>query len=156
MSLGFRMPAEWEPHAATWLAWPHNLDTWPGNFAPVPATYVAMVRTLCTSERVNVCVNDADAAACVRQLLIRADVNLSKVALYEIPTNDAWARDHGPIFLTRTNNGRKELAVTDWIFNSWGEKYGPWDLDDIVPRNWKVVQSTLMAAVLCSPLKPVC
>jgi len=133
-SLGFRMPAEWEPHAATWLAWPHNLETWPGKFAPIPAIYVEMVRALCRQEQVNLCVNNAEMAARVRQLLTQARVDLSRVTLYDIPTNDTWARDHGPIFVTRRHDGRVELAVTDWIFNSWGEKYGPWDLDDVVPQ----------------------
>jgi agmatine deiminase len=128
------MPAEWEPHAGTWLAWPHNLDTWPGKFAPVPAIYVEMVRALQEREQVNICINDAEAAARVQQLLVTAGVNLRNVTLHEIPTNDTWARDHGPIFVKRRREGQVELAVTDWIFNSWGEKYGPWDLDDIVPQ----------------------
>jgi agmatine deiminase len=128
------MPAEWEPHTATWLAWPHNLDTWPGKFAPIPAVYVALVKALHLYERVNICVNDAEAAAKVRELLTQAGVDIARTSLYEIPTNDTWARDHGPIFLTRTVNGQTELAVTDWVFNSWGKKYGPWDLDDAVPQ----------------------
>lgn len=133
-SLGFRMPAEWEPHAATWLAWPHNRDTWPGKFAPIPGIYVAIVQALHLYERVNICVNDAVAAAHVRQRLIQAGVNLDNITLYEIPTNDTWARDHGPIFLTRPDSGHHEVAITDWIFNAWGGKYGPWDLDDAVPQ----------------------
>jgi agmatine deiminase len=128
------MPAEWEPHAATWLAWPHNLDTWPGKFDPVPAIYIEMVRALHVYEQVNICVNGPEAAQEVRHLLSNAGVGLHNVVLREIPTNDAWARDHGPIFITRQHEGRTELAVTDWIFNSWGQKYGPWDLDDIVPQ----------------------
>ena len=128
------MPAEWEPHAATWLAWPHNLETWPGKFAPIPVIYVEMVRALCRYEQVNLCVNNAETGAHIRQLLRRVHVDLSRVTLYDIPTNDTWARDHGPIFVTRMHNGHTELAVTDWLFNSWGEKYGPWDLDDVVPQ----------------------
>jgi agmatine deiminase len=128
------MPAEWEPHAATWLAWPHNLDTWPGKFEPVPSIYVDMVRALHVYEQVNICVNDSAAAAQVRQLLRAAGVGPRNITLYEIPTNDTWARDHGPIFVRREYEGCGELAVTDWIFNSWGRKYGPWDLDDVVPR----------------------
>ena len=133
-TLGFRMPAEWELHAATWLAWPHNLDTWPGKFAPIPGVYVAMVKALYMHERVNICVNDAEAAVHVRHLLTQAGVNLSNVTLYEIPTNDTWARDYGPIFLTHTSARQTEVVVTDWIFNCWGEKYGPWNLDDVVPH----------------------
>lgn len=132
--LGYHMPAEWEPHAGTWLAWPHNLNTWPGKFAPVPTIYVEMVRALHEHEQVYICVNDSEAAAHVRQLLAAAGINLYNVMVYEIPTNDAWARDHGPIFVKRQHEGHVELAVIDWIFNSWGEKYGPWDLDDIVPQ----------------------
>jgi agmatine deiminase len=133
-SLGYRMPAEWEPHAATWLAWPHNLNTWPGNFAPIPAIYVEIVRALQAHEQVNICVNDADAAASVRQQLTAAGIEPRRVTLHEFPTNDTWARDHGPIFLTRRGRERTELAVTDWIFNSWGQKYGPWELDDVIPQ----------------------
>jgi agmatine deiminase len=133
--LGYHMPAEWEPHAGTWLAWPHNLDTWPGKFEPVPAIYVAMVRALREHEQVNICVNNGEAAAHVRQLLAAAGVSPRNITLYEIPTNDTWARDHGPIFVKRRHEGRIELAITDWIFNSWGEKYGPWDFDDIVPQH---------------------
>ncbi len=133
-SLGYRMPAEWEPHAATWLAWPHNLDTWPGKFAPIPAIYVELVRALLTHEYVNICVNDAEAATTVRRQLAAAGIESRRVRLHEFPTNDTWARDHGPIFLMRRQQTRTELAVTDWIFNSWGQKYEPWDLDDVIPQ----------------------
>jgi agmatine deiminase len=133
-SLGYRMPAEWELHEATWLAWPHNLDTWPGKFDLVPDIYVEIVRALYTSEPVSICVNDAEDAVETRLFLKRAGLDLSTVQFCEIPTNDTWARDHGPIFLTRSHEERRELAVVDWIFNSWGEKYGPWHLDDVVPQ----------------------
>lgn len=128
------MPAEWEPHAGTWLAWPHNLDTWPGKFDPIPAIYVEMTRALSLYERVHICVNDAEMAETVRQFLSTSGTVLHNVTLHQLPTNDTWVRDHGPIFVTRQQAGRSELAVTDWIFNSWGQKYGPWDLDDIVPQ----------------------
>lgn len=128
------MPAEWETHAATWLAWPHNLDTWPGKFTPIPKIYVEIVNALHLYEPVNICVNNAEVATQLRHLLTQAGVDLSRVSLYEIPTNDTWARDHGPIFVTRVHEGQTELAITDWLFNSWGEKYGPWDLDDVVPQ----------------------
>jgi agmatine deiminase len=133
-SLGYRMPAEWEPHEATWLAWPHNPDTWPGKFAPVPDIYVNMVQALHQHERIHICTNDAESAVRARGLLSKAGVDLSTIQFHEIPTNDTWARDHGPIFLTRISNENNQLAATDWIFNSWGQKYGPWDLDDVVPQ----------------------
>ncbi len=132
--LGFRMPAEWEPHAATWLAWPHNLDTWPGKFTPIPGIYIELVKHLHSHEHVNICVNGAHSAAQLRQLLEQAGVDLRAVTMYEIPTNDTWMRDYGPIFLTRLQDGTIELALTDWLFNSWGGKYGPYDLDDLVPQ----------------------
>ena len=106
-----------------------------------------MVRALCMDEQVNICVNDADTGQQVRGLLTRAHVDLSRVRLYEIPTNDAWARDHCPIFVTRPLSnqrssqvagqvaGQTELGLTDWLFNTWGGKYPPWDLDNAVPRH---------------------
>jgi agmatine deiminase len=133
-TLGYRMPAEWEPHEATWLAWPHNLNTWPGKFDLVPDIYVEIVRALHTHELVYIYVEDTEMVTETRKLLKREGLNLSAVKFYEILTDDTWARDHGPIFVSRLHGNKPELAVTDWIFNSWGEKYGPWNLDDAVPQ----------------------
>ncbi len=133
-ALGFHMPAEWEPHAATWLAWPHKEESWPGNFAPIPKVWVEMVRALAPHEHVNILVNDDSAAATVRALLHAAQVPVQAVSLHLIPTNDAWARDHGPTFITRRVDARSELAAIDWLYNAWGGKYPPWDLDDVVPQ----------------------
>jgi agmatine deiminase len=134
-SLGFRMPAEWEPHTATWLAWPHKEASWPGNFEPIPGIWVEMTRALAPNERVNILVNDDASAAPVELLLRDAAVNLANVALHRIRTDDAWARDHGPIFVTRRAGSQSELAAIDWIYNAWGGKYPPWDNDDIVPQH---------------------
>lgn len=134
-SLGLRLPAEWEPHAATWLSWPHNVETWPGRFAAIPPLFCAMVSALHLHERVHICVNDAAAGRAVVSRLARSGVAVDRLGVYAIPTNDAWARDHGPIFVTRPSRnraGRTELALVDWRFNSWGGKYPPWDLDDAV------------------------
>ena len=128
------MPAEWERHEATWLAWPHNLNTWPGKFDLVPDIYIEIVRALHTHETVYICVEDTEMVVQTRKLLKHEGLNLSAVKFYEIPTDDTWTRDHGPIFLSRLHENKQELAITDWIFNSWGEKYGPWDLDDVVPQ----------------------
>jgi len=133
-TLGYRMPAEWEPHESTWLAWPHNLNTWPGKFDLVPGIYIEIVRALHTHEPVYIYVEDTEMVTETRKLLKREGLNLSAVKFYEIPTDDTWARDHGPIFVSRLHENKPELAVTDWIFNSWGEKYGPWNLDDAVPQ----------------------
>jgi len=133
-SLGFRMPAEWEPHAATWLAWPHKEASWPGNFDSIPGIWVEMVRALVPHEGVCILVNDAAMAASVRDRLRTGDVPLDRVSLHRIPTDDAWARDHGPTFLVRDAGGRRELAAVDWVYNAWGGKYPPWDRDDAVPQ----------------------
>src|SRR6185295_9901271 len=89
---------------------------------------------LAPHEHVNILVNDAAAAADVRQLLQVAQVSDRNVFLHLIPTDDAWARDHGPTFITRKVNGGAELGAIDWIYNAWGGKYPPWDADDAVPR----------------------
>ena len=143
-ALGYRMPAEWEPHAATWLAWPHKEESWPGNFEPIPAVWVEMVRALYPGERVDILVNDAAMAAAVNDRLRAAQVPQHTVVLHEIPTDDAWMRDHGPTFVTRLRESRVELAVVDWVYNAWGGKYPPWDRDDAVPRH--------IAAALGMPL----
>jgi len=132
-SLGFRMPAEWEPHAATWLSWPHKRESWPGNFEPIPDIWITMVRALVPHERVNILSNDSATAASIREQLRAARVPLDNVSLYDIPTDDAWMRDHGPTFVTRRVGARGELAAIDWIYNAWGGKYPPWDRDDAVP-----------------------
>jgi len=133
-ALGYRMPAEWEPHAATWLSWPHKEGSWPGNFTPIPPIWVEMVRALSPHERVCVLVNDAAMAGTVRDLVGAGGAVLDHVQLHVIPTDDAWMRDHGPTFLTRAAGaGRAELAAVDWIYNAWGGKYPPWAQDDVVP-----------------------
>ncbi len=132
-ALGFRMPAEWAPHRGTWLSWPHRESSWPGKFGPVPGVFVEIVRHLVPHEEVHINVADAGMEAAVRELLRAGDVS-GRIFLHHHPTNDAWCRDHGPIFLQReTASGRKEQAIVDWGFNAWGGKYPPFDLDDVVP-----------------------
>lgn len=135
-ALGYRMPAEWETHAATWLSWPHKLDSWPGKFEFVPAVFVEITKHLSAHETVNINVRDEEMSESVTRLLSAADVNQSNVRLHVIPTNDAWARDHGPVFITRRDDetGGKQLALVDWEFNAWGGKYPPFDLDNDVPQ----------------------
>ena len=122
-----RLPAEWEPHRATWLAWPHNEETWPGVFDRIPDVYARIVRTLRRFEEVRVLVREASDVA-------RLSVDLGEgcpVTFVEVPTNDAWVRDYGPIF---TRRGDGSLGSTVWRFNSWGGKYPPWDLDAAAGR----------------------
>ena len=129
---GYRQPAEWEPHEATWLSWPHNRDSWPGVFAGVEPAMVAFVRELAACEPVYVNVLDADHERHVRKLLAAA-VPPERLRFYRFPTNDAWARDHGAIFVTRPTRAEPRLAV-DFDYNAWGGKYPPFDLDRQVGR----------------------
>jgi agmatine deiminase len=123
------MPAEWEPHRRVWLAWPHKEESWPGLFERIPPIWAAMVRALRESEEVGILSRDDGMDAAIRGLL---GGDLRGVRIERVATNDAWMRDHGPIWVRR--GGRPgDLILTDWGFNSWGGKYGPWDLDDAVP-----------------------
>ncbi len=132
-ALGYTMPAEWEPHEATWLSWPHKAASWPDAFEPIPPVFAQITKHLTDSELVRINVADEDFAERVRIELRQAEVDLSRVRFHFNPTNDAWCRDHGPIYVTRTINGKRERAINDWGFNAWGNKYPPYDLDDVVP-----------------------
>ncbi|MGH7752483.1 MAG: agmatine deiminase family protein, partial [Gemmatimonadales bacterium] len=131
-SLGFRMPAEWEPHAATWLAWPHNQSDWPGRFAPIPWVYGEMVRKLAPGEMVRVLVKSAAHEAQARALLKRVGVDLARVQFLRFPTNRGWTRDYGPIFVRRSGPP-PELAIARFRFNGWA-KYKDWKKDDRIPE----------------------
>jgi agmatine deiminase len=120
------MPAEWEPHAATWLAWPHEKTDWPGKFAPIPWVYADIVRHLTQAERVRILVANADAERAVRGILKKTGANLAAVNFFRVPTNRGWIRDFGPIFVRREKG---ETAVTNWHFNAWA-KYNDWKKDD--------------------------
>jgi len=130
--LGYRFPAEWEPQAATWFSWPHNKETWPGKFDPIPGVFTNIVKTLAPYQHVNINVVDDTMSDDVRSRLLNAKVDPSQFTLFKIPTNDTWCRDHGPAFVVNPNSP-EPLAVIDWAYNAWGGKYPPYDLDDIVP-----------------------
>ena len=132
-ALGYRMPAEWAPHRGTWLSWPHKEASWPGKFGPVPGIFAAMVRALADREEVHVNVAGPAMEASVRTLLTDAGADTGNVFFHHHPTNDAWCRDHGPVFVERTVAGRREQAIVDWGYNAWGGKYPPYDLDDVIP-----------------------
>jgi agmatine deiminase len=127
------MPAEWEPHEGTWLSWPHKKESWPGAFEEIPGIFVELVRVLSETEKVRINVADGDAADSVRYLLKQAGVDPGPVSFHTNPTNDAWCRDHGPIYIVREHEGQRQRAMTDWKYNAWGNKYPPFDLDDRVP-----------------------
>jgi agmatine deiminase len=157
-ALGYRFPAEWESHAATWLSWPHNRASWPGKFEPVPAVWVELTRIIAEFEPVHILAGGQAVMAEARRLV----GGLPNVHLHDIATNDAWTRDHGPMFLvggppangiTCTTSpsppcgeGRGEgespsrtpptplpPALVDWEYNAWGGKYPPYDDDNRVP-----------------------
>lgn len=138
---GFRWPAEWEPHAATWLSWPHNRETWPGDgsLERTESAFVAMVAALVDHERVCINVADDRTAGVVRTELRRAGVDPERgVEIHRIPTDDAWVRDHGAIFLVHSDTG--EHAALDFGFDAWGGKYPPWDRDDAVAKQMAAVR----------------
>src|ERR1700761_7517922 len=137
IQLNYRMPAEWTPHAATWIAWPHNAEDWPGKFPPIPWVYAEIVRHLSHAEDVHILVNDLAAERRATGLCRRAGANLARLHFHHWPTDRVWLRDSGPIFIkkmseTSTYNPAGELAVTNWKFNAWA-KYENWHRDNQIP-----------------------
>jgi agmatine deiminase len=127
--LGYRMPAEWEPHEGTWLAWPHNREDWPGKFQPIPWVYAEIIRLLAEHERVHILVDNAKVQRLATSILKRAGATLDQVGFHIWPTDRVWTRDSGPIFVRNTAG---HVAITNWCFNAWA-KYSDWHLDDQVP-----------------------
>lgn len=138
--LGYRFPAEWEPQAATWFSWPHNRDTWPGKFEPIPDIFTGIIKVLAAYQHVNINVVDDAMYDDVMKRLTCAGINPPQFTLYTIPTNDAWCRDHGPAFVVNPL-AADPLAIVDWGYNAWGGKYPPYNLDDIVPTKIAEVRS---------------
>ena len=129
-ALGYRMPAEWEPHAATWLSWPRREGiSFPDSFDRVLPALRAMVEALIESEQV--CINICNGAHEAEARAVLDGLSMERITFYRIPTNEPWCRDHGPIFLTRNTDPR--LAIVSWDYNAWGGKYPPCDLDEVVP-----------------------
>jgi agmatine deiminase len=129
-ALGYRMPAEWERHTATWLSWPRREGiSFPESFDRVLPALRAMVTALIESEQV--CINVSNGAHEGEARSVLSGLPSERISFYRIPTNEPWCRDHGPVFLTR--DGDPRLAVVDWDYNAWGNKYPPFDLDEVVP-----------------------
>ncbi|TVR13842.1 MAG: agmatine deiminase family protein [Balneolaceae bacterium] len=130
--LGYRMPAEWETHAATQLHWPSNRETWPGErLERVEAVYLEIIKALHTHEPIVLLVDPKTDADKIVEKLSHHNVNLSAVHLFNKPVNDVWARDCGPIFIKKRNE--HQFAITDWEYNAWGGKYPPYDADNALP-----------------------
>jgi agmatine deiminase len=135
--MGYRMPAEWEPHEATWIAWPHNPEDWPGKFQPIAWVYAEIVGQLARVEDVHILVDDAAAEKRARAVLKKTGANLGRVHFHQWPTDRVWTRDSGPIFVRKDAPDEGEsvkdtVAVTNWKFNAWA-KYSDWHLDDKIP-----------------------
>src|SRR5574343_107626 len=131
-ALGYSFPAEFAPHRATWLSWPHKEASWPGKIEAIYPFYSQFIKELTKGERV--CINVGTEALKTAAIahLEKAAVDLSEVDFFMHPTNDAWCRDHGPAFLKGTNSAVPKVIV-DWNYNAWGGKYPPYDLDDVIP-----------------------
>jgi agmatine deiminase len=122
------MPAEWEPHEATWIAWPHNHDDWPGRFGPIPWVYGEIVRKLSRVEKVRILVNGAELEQHARRILRKVGAQMEAIEFFECPTDRVWTRDYGPLFVKNS----REVAATAWRFNAWA-KYDDWQRDAAVP-----------------------
>jgi len=138
LAAAYRMPAEWAPHLAAYLVWPHNRDTWPGKFEVIPPVFARMAAAIAEFEPLRLLVGDEDMAAAARATILATAgpaARLDRIAFTIVETNDSWIRDHGPIFVNRAAPGQAPAQIAlDFGFNSWGEKYGAFDLDDAVPR----------------------
>ncbi len=148
--LGYRMPAEWEPHEATWLTWPRPEGiSFPGAFEEASAVWARLASVLSDFEAVHINFFDPAHEEVIRKALEKsgaADRVEKKIHLHNFPAYEPWVRDHGPIFVVRDTPQGRDLAVVDWGYNAWGGKYPPHDLDDAVPRH--------VAGLLGLPLFP--
>ena len=131
-SLGFQMPAEWQKHEATWLAWPHNLNDWPGKIEAVEWAYGEMVRKIAEGEIVRLLVNSGRQKNRACRMLDKVGVDLARVEILNVPTNRGWMRDSGPIFVKRRARGKNEIAIVHFHFNAWA-RYPDWERDYAIP-----------------------
>jgi len=130
--LGYRFPAEFEKHAATWLSWPHKEASWPGKINLIYPSYCRFIQEVAENEPVHINVVDEAMKIFATEKLESISTNMERVKFFTHPTNDAWCRDHGPAFLINPNAVQPKIIV-DWNYNAWGNKYPPFDLDDRIP-----------------------
>jgi agmatine deiminase len=130
--LGYYFPAEFAKHEATWLSWPHKEASWPGKIDTIYPYYAEFIKTIAKGEKVCINIANETMKSFAMQHLEKAGVNMAQIEFYFHPTNDAWCRDHGPAFLINPNAEQKKVIV-DWGYNAWGDKYPPYDLDDVIP-----------------------
>lgn len=133
-SHGFSFPPEWHPHRGTWISWPRPEGiSFPGRYHEAIEDIAGLIRVLVTVEEVHLNVPNLNYRRIATEFLKARGVDMRRVFFHFIPTNEAWARDHGPAFVLRRRRGKTEAAIVDWGFNAWGGKYPPWDADDNVP-----------------------
>jgi agmatine deiminase len=130
--LGYRFPAEFEKHAATWLSWPHKEASWPGKINLIYPSYCRFIQAVAENEPVHINVVDEAMKIFATEKLESISTNMERVKFFTHPTNDAWCRDHGPAFLINPDAAQPKIIV-DWNYNAWGNKYPPFDLDDRIP-----------------------
>jgi agmatine deiminase len=141
--LGYRFPAEFERHSATWLSWPHKEASWPGKIDRIFAPYCRFIQVLTGKEPVHINVVNEEMRIFATEKLNASGANMEGIRFFTHPTNDAWCRDHGPAFLTNPAAAQPKIII-DWNYNAWGNKYPPFDLDDRIP--------TLIAAAYQIPV----
>jgi agmatine deiminase len=129
---GYFFPAEFDPHTATWLSWPHKEASWPGKIHTIYPAYAEFIKHVALGEEVHICVKDEAMKSFALEHLMAAGVDLNRVFFHYFPTNDAWCRDHGPAFLVNPTAEEKKVVVK-WNYNAWGDKYPPYDLDNQIP-----------------------
>jgi agmatine deiminase len=128
--LGYRMPAEWEPHAATWLAWPHEPSDWPGKFASVPWVFAEVIKNLTRGERVRLLVSSKRLLKEASQALEKSEVDLKLVDFVEAPTDRSWTRDFLPLFVVKSRRpGKRALGAVKFKFNGWA-RYDNFERDE--------------------------
>lgn len=144
--LGYRMPAEWEKHEATWLGWPHNETDWPGKIDTIRWVYGEMVRKIGAGEKVRILIDNRTEERKARRYLMLAGADLGTVEFVVHPTNRGWTRDSGPVFVRRGRGRRAGTAIVHFHFNAWA-KYDDWQKDRRVPETAaRVLGKTLFEA----------
>lgn len=134
-ALGYQMPAEWHPHSATQLHWPSNPETWPGErLEKAEKVYLDIIEALAPHERIHLLVENDRIHKHAFGLMEARGIDLSRIEFHVQPINDVWARDCGPIFVSRERGGAEEYAITDWEYNAWGGKYPPFEDDNRIPK----------------------
>ena len=146
-SQGFQMPAEWEPHDATWLAWPHNQEDWPGKFTPIPWIIAEIIRHIASAETVHLIVEAQSRITAIREILNKSGVKLSAVRFHVLKTDRIWTRDSGPIFVKKRGTGSSRMMALGWLFNAWA-KYDNYHRDAHVPA----YAAKALGVALCNPL----